>query len=116
MRKLFLSSFSLVLLSGVFSGCATAIFPGGPTVAGGVATSVRSPAQMLAVQIDPTAKCVTEGKSMAGAFLGLFAFGDSSLTAAMKNGNITRIHHVDHEVTHIFLGLWSSDTIIVCGE
>jgi hypothetical protein len=98
------------------SGCAAGIYPGGPTVAGGLITSVRSPAQKLAVAIDPQAKCLKEGRSSAGSFLGLFAFGDGGIGAAMKNGGITKINHADHEVSSFLLGVWESDTLIVCGE
>jgi len=106
-----------IVLTGAFlTGCAMNLYPGGPTVGGGIATNVRSTAQMLAVPIDPNAKCEKEGKSTAGSFLGLFAFGDSSVNTAMKEAGITKINSVDHEVSSAFLGLWSSDTIIVCGE
>jgi hypothetical protein len=45
----------------------------------------------------------------------MFAFGDASISAAMANGGITRIHHVDHETTNI-LGVYATYTTIVYGE
>lgn len=106
-----------IFVSAVFlMGCATNLFPGGPTPAGGLVTSVRSPALALAVAIDPTAKPIKKGKASAGAFLGLIAAGDASIEAAMKEGGITRVHHVDHEVNSFLLGLWVGDTTIVYGE
>jgi TRL (tRNA-associated locus)-like protein len=45
----------------------------------------------------------------------LFAQGDASISAAMANGGITRIHHVDHETFNI-LGLYAKYTTIVYGE
>jgi hypothetical protein len=45
----------------------------------------------------------------------LFAHGDASISAAMANGGITRIHHVDHETFNI-LGLYAKYTTIVYGE
>jgi len=45
----------------------------------------------------------------------LFAHGDASISAAMANGGITRIHHVDHETLNI-LGLYAKYTTIVYGE
>ncbi len=98
------------------TGCVANMFPGGPVPSGGLVTSVRAPAQMLSVALDPTAKPVKEGKATAGAFLGIIAAGDSSVEAAMKNGQITRIHHVDHEVNTFLLGLWAGSTTIVYGE
>jgi hypothetical protein len=41
--------------------------------------------------------------------------GDASLEAAMENGNISEVHHVDLERTNI-LGLYSTYTVIVYGE
>jgi hypothetical protein len=45
----------------------------------------------------------------------LFAHGDASISAAMANGGITRIHHVDHETFNL-LGLYGKYTTIVYGE
>jgi hypothetical protein len=45
----------------------------------------------------------------------VFSTGDASISAAMQNGGITRIHHVDHE-TQNFLGIWAKYTTIVHGE
>ena len=45
----------------------------------------------------------------------LFATGDASISAAMDNGGITRIHHVDHETLNI-LGIYARYTTIVYGE
>ena len=45
----------------------------------------------------------------------IFATGDASISKAMQNGGITRVHHVDHETTNI-LGLWAKYTTIVYGE
>ena len=45
----------------------------------------------------------------------MFAYGDASISTAMRNGAITRIHHVDHETTNI-MGVYSTYTTIVYGE
>jgi hypothetical protein len=45
----------------------------------------------------------------------VFAHGDASISAAMANGGITRIHHVDHETFNL-LGLYAKYTTIVYGE
>jgi hypothetical protein len=98
------------------SGCATAMYPGGPTPAGTIVTSVKSPAQALAVALDPSAKATKTGVSSSSAILGLFANGDASVEAAMQNGGITRVHHVDHEVNAFLLGLYLENKTIVHGE
>ena len=41
--------------------------------------------------------------------------GDSSIKAAMDNGGITKVHHIDYEVFNI-LNLFSKATTIVYGE
>jgi TRL (tRNA-associated locus)-like protein len=45
----------------------------------------------------------------------VFATGDASIRTAMRNGGITRVHHVDHETTSWF-GVYSTYTTIVYGE
>jgi hypothetical protein len=45
----------------------------------------------------------------------LLAKGDASIEAAMKDGGITRIHHVDSEEFNI-LGIYSTYTIKVYGK
>jgi hypothetical protein len=45
----------------------------------------------------------------------MFATGDASISTAMRNGGITRIHHVDHETSNFF-GVFSKYTTIVYGE
>jgi len=98
------------------SGCAANLYPGGPSVAGFIYTDVKDPAQHLSVAVDMTARGTKVGTSNANAFLGLFAFGDASLDAAMKAGGITKVHHVDHQVQLALGGLWASTTTIVHGE
>jgi phosphatidylserine decarboxylase len=44
-----------------------------------------------------------------------FATGDSSIKAAMENGHITKIHHVDCKVMSV-LGLYAKYTTVVYGE
>jgi hypothetical protein len=45
----------------------------------------------------------------------VFSTGDASISAAMQNGGITRIHHVDHETQNI-LGIWAKHTTTVYSE
>jgi hypothetical protein len=99
----------------LLSGCATNLFPGGPTPSGFIFTNVKDPAQNLAVAVEP-GNATKVGKSSASAFLGMFAFGDAGLDAAMKKGGITKVHHVDHEVQLILGGLFMTTTTVVHGE
>jgi TRL (tRNA-associated locus)-like protein len=46
----------------------------------------------------------------------VFSTEDASISAAaMQNGGITRIHHVDHETQNI-LGIWAKHTTTVHSE
>ena len=100
----------------LLTGCVSNMFPGGPTPAGVIVTSVTSPAQALTVATDPTAGSQKTGTASGSAFLGLFAFGDAGIDAAMKNGSITKVHHVDHQVNSFLFGFWLQTTTIVHGD
>lgn len=45
----------------------------------------------------------------------IFGTGDASIRAAMRDGEITKVHHVDHKSTNV-LGLYMSNETIVWGE
>lgn len=98
------------------SGCVSNMYPGGPTPAGLVYTEVTAPAQMLTVATDSTAKSIRKGEASSMAFLGLFAFGDGGLDAAMKSAGITKVHHVDHTVQHFLYCIFLRNKIVVYGE
>ncbi|MGA2602958.1 MAG: TRL-like family protein [Verrucomicrobiia bacterium] len=44
-----------------------------------------------------------------------FATGDASIKAAMENGGITKIHHVDYKVMSV-MGVYAKYTTVVYGE
>jgi hypothetical protein len=56
------------------------------------------------------------GRASAWAVLGLVAGGDSGVEKAMRQGGISKVHHVDHQVQLILLGIWTQTTTIVYGE
>jgi Zn-dependent alcohol dehydrogenase len=108
---------SLVFCSlGFIGGCANGIHPGGATPSGLLIASATTTAPALAVTIDPEAKAEKVGEASSGAVFGLFAFGDSSVTAAMAEGRISRIHHVDYNNKSFLGGLFLGTTTIVYGE
>jgi hypothetical protein len=45
----------------------------------------------------------------------VYGAGDASISAAMRNGGITRVHHVDNQTTNI-LGVYAKYITIVYGE
>jgi hypothetical protein len=77
-------------------------------------TSLITLNEMGPVAVGSAAGSAKVGRSEAWGIL-LFATGDASISTAMKNGGITRIHHVDHE-TSTFLGVYAKYTTIVYGE
>lgn len=90
------------------SGCGA--FPLQTPVSGLLFTQVKAP---VAVGNSPTYSKV--GRAEAASYLGLIAIGDASIQAAMKQGNITQIHHVDSEAWHL-LGIVATYTVIVYGD
>jgi hypothetical protein len=109
---LFVSASAVMLCS----GCASNLFPGGPSIAGVLYTDVEDPAQHLAVAMDKAATSTKTGTSSAAGYLGLIATGDASVDAAMKDGGITKVHHVDHKTQLVLWGLWVKSSTIVYGE
>ena len=66
------------------------------------------------VSAGPAATGAKMGRAEAWGIL-VYATGDASISAAARNGGITRIHHVDHETTNI-LGIYAKYVTIVYGE
>ncbi len=62
-----------------------------------------------------TVKAQKIGKAEVKDILHVWATGDNSIKAAMKNGNITKINHVDYKVDS-WLGIVSTFTTVVYGE
>ena len=94
---------SLVLLT----GCAMVASP----VNGGLVTSLTAPITATA----STSSYNKVGSSSCTSILGWFASGDCSIDAAAKNGNITKIHHVDYSASSV-LGIYSKFETHVYGE
>ena len=105
MRKA-LVVFVLVALVGVFAGCA--VMPNSAILAPVCMTN--SP---IAVG-DTSFRWTKTGTAQAEGIL-FVAFGDASISAAMAEGGITRIHHVDSEDFNV-LGIYARQIITVYGE
>ena len=102
-----------VATAALLSGCAQ---NGGPVSGsalgvGGIIVDHKAPASF---NIDNSVKCAKSGKAMSKSIV-IFTTGDSSLKAAMDEGVITKVNHVDYEVKNIF-NLYSEATTIVWGE
>lgn len=90
------------------SGC---VFMGKTNAAAPLVLNVKSPDTHF---IDNSVKPEKKGTATASGLI-CFTEGDASIKAAMENGGITKIHHVDYEVRNIF-GIIGSTTTIVYGE
>lgn len=56
------------------------------------------------------------GTATARSVLGWFAWGDASIQEAARNGGLTRVDHVDAQMTNILFGIYQSDQTIAYGE
>jgi hypothetical protein len=90
----------------VATGCATYL----PT--GVLYTEVTAP---ISVASDGNLDYTKVGESKATTILGLVATGDASLEAAMRDGGITEVKHVEYDVKNI-LGLFGECKTIVYGN
>jgi hypothetical protein len=66
------------------------------------------------VAVGPGTASTKVGRAEAWGIL-VFATGDASISTAMRNGGITRVHHVDHE-TMTILGVYAKYTTVVYGD
>lgn len=103
------SIFIIMLFCGIslMMGCAAySVAP----VTGFIYTDVQGP--LSATNHDSNSKV---GMATCTSILGLVATGDASIEAAMQNGGITQIHHVDFKSKSI-LGIYAEFTTIVYGK
>ena len=95
----------MVLCASLLGGCVMGV---GPVIAP-LTINAKGP-----VSAGPAANNPKVGRADAWGLL-FFATGDASISAAMQNGGITRVHHVDYETLNI-LWLYAKYTTIVHGE
>jgi hypothetical protein len=105
MKKMGSSVIIAALSASLLGGC---VFASGPVMAP-LAVNMTGP-----VSAGPAPTSPKVGRADAWGIV-LFATGDASISAAMRNGGITRVHHVDHETLNI-LGWFAKYTTIVYGE
>ena len=107
MNKGILLMFALILAVAVsLQGCAGVMTP----AIGTIYTDVKGPHTATGL-----AGCSKVGTSSCTSILGMVAQGDASIKAAMENGRITKIHHVDYQ-TYGILGVYAKLTVYVYGE
>ena len=100
---------SAMLGAMLLAGCATY----GPTP-GWLFDDVTAPTCRLEVPMDATSADKV-GTASFISVLNMVAVGDASVNTAMKNGGITKVHHVDSNYYNL-LGIYGKYTVIVYGE
>lgn len=90
----------------LFTGCAAVQSP----LVGAIYTNVEA-----AVTATSNSGSTKIGTASATSILGIVATGDASIQAAVRNGGITRIHHVDYKSQSV-LGIYAKFTTTVYGE
>ncbi len=101
---------SIAIVALGLAGCTTAPFM--PTT-GAVYSNNKAPLQLEYNNTDLGHKV---GQASSHSFIWLFAFGDTSVQAAAKDGNIKVIKHTDYEFTNVFFGLFTKTTVYVYGD
>ena len=90
------------------SGC---VMTRNDSIASALTLDVTSPdTNFIDNSVKPTKKGVAKATGLI-----CFCEGDASIKAAMENGDIKKIHHIDRKVRNI-LGLVAEYTTIVYGE
>ena len=102
-----------LLILAAFAACASGcVMTGGKsTVASSIEMDVMYPDTSF---IDNSVKPEKVGTATASGII-CFVKGDSSLKAAMDNGGIKKVHHVDYKSFNVF-GIVGEQTTIVYGE
>ena len=99
--KLFLISFAALILSGcAYNSPVPGVFFTGTTFPSG--DKVKLDSETVSKQ----------GKSSCYSVFALVAFGDCSINSAMKDGGITKIHHVDSKSSNFLFFMYRYDTIV----
>ena len=105
MKKLLIASVALLL-----AGCTTAPFQ--PSM-GTIYSDTKAPLQLEYNKTDLGHKV---GTGVSHSILGLVAWGDTSIQAGAKNGNIKTIKHTDYEFFNVLFGVYTETTVFVYGD
>lgn len=100
-------AFCMIITTGCGLYQAPIVPPGGLLFA-----NIKAP---IDIDTEKTELGTKTGEASTVAVLWLFSFGDCSINAAARNGNLQTINHVDYGYTNI-LGLYQCFTTIVYGD
>lgn len=108
----FMKKFALLaVLVGSMMMSACAVIPQNMAIFSPVAVDAVAPNNMF---VNNNVRPLKRGEATQTGII-LFSSGDASIDAAMKNGGITKVHHVDYKTTTV-LFLYTKQTTIVYGE
>lgn len=85
------------------------------TLLSGCYMNFAAPTPNLTVHLNAET-ATRQGSASCTGFLWAFASGDCSVTTAMRNGKITKVHHVDSNAKIILYGAYTEVTIVAHGE
>ena len=102
-KKFIAYPFIVLLIAVLISGC------------GVIYTDIKTPMPTLNLQANADNQNKI-GKASCVSYVWVVGTGDCSVAAAMKNGGINKIHHVDIEIKSIFFGIHEKYTTVVYGE
>ena len=101
----------VIMMSYFATGCAFFTAPVIPPV-GGFFSNIES---TLDVEFEDTRLGSKKGEATSSSVLSLFAFGDASAAAAVRDGGITTIYHADYKYFNVFF-FYSSFTLVLYGD
>ena len=101
---------SIAILAILLSGCASR-----SPVLGLVYTNTTHTGTGTGGIVDNKVKADKVGTSTCSSILYSIAFGDCSVNAAKRQGNITKVNSIDHQSTSIYI-FYNSYSTIVRGE
>jgi len=115
MKKLTLSGIGLVGLTMTAGACLPIQNQGYP--AGVIYNGTTAPSMLDRVETSGAGKVGTKmGKACSTGILGVAAFGDASLDAAKRAGQITDVHSMEYEATAVLGFVYSQVCTVVHGN
>ena len=78
-------------------------------------TNIKTPLPSLSINTNAASQSKV-GKATCLSYVWAVALGDCSTEAAMKNGDISKVHHVDYKEKSYFFSIYSEYTVVVYGE
>ncbi len=98
------TAIALALALSLLAGCGGLIY-----------TGVKTPMTQISTPLSDTPGNKV-GKSSCKSYVWVVTLGDCSIQTAMKDGGISKVHHVDTEITSVLAGIYGNLTIVVYGD